>query len=137
MRTLICGRGPLKGIPLLGRRPAASVPAAGASSGSQGLPVHDSELGQRSNPGKSSDATPVDQDSRTPLRRVKLQAATATDASLEDLDAVGLGEILVAAQGLTGPRFDPVPASVRVPLLTSQNAGATSSAGRKRKRQAA
>ena len=97
MQALICGRKPLKGIPLPGRRPAASVPATGASSGSQGLPIHDSELGQRSNTGKSSDASLVYQDSRTPLRRVKLQAATATDASLGDLDAVDLGKPPAAA----------------------------------------
>ena len=39
--------------------------------------------------------------------------------------------------GLTGPLFDQVPASVKALLLTGQNAGATSGAGRKRKRQAA
>ena len=39
--------------------------------------------------------------------------------------------------GLTGPLFDQVPASVRALLLTGQNAGATSSASRKRRRRAA
>ena len=101
MRTLICGRGPLEGISLLGRRPAAPVLAAGASYASWGLPVHDSELGQLSNTGKSDDATLVDQDSRIPLVLGGPQAATAADASLGDLDAADFGETLRAAAGLT------------------------------------
>ena len=36
-------------------------------------------------------------------------------------------------QGVTGPPFDQVPASVRSPLRTGQSAGVTSSAGRRRK----